>query len=123
MSLLHRASSYSLKGIEEVASAGLGALLIGERVSKTVGEGIASLGLPTAFISQFSCALTVQLFAQGGVPVSISQSITGAVSGVGLARGGHALSGEATAKLIVLWTATPMLSLLTAWLLHLAVLG
>ncbi|MBM5805549.1 MAG: inorganic phosphate transporter [Candidatus Verstraetearchaeota archaeon] len=105
-----------------VIAASLGGIILGERVSRTVGEGVSSLGPPTAFASQVGGALTVHMFTQGGIPVSISHAIIGGVSGSGLAKGAKALSRETAVKLVILWSTTPVFSLIMAWLLHAVIL-
>ena len=104
--------------ITGVAATSVGGMVAGERVSRTVGERISSLGPPTAFASQVGGALTVHFFTQGGIPVSISQAIIGGVSGGGLAKGAKALNRETSVKLALLWSTTPVFSVLMAWLLH-----
>lgn len=106
-----------------VVATSLGGILLGERVTKTVGEGIASMGPRTAFSSQFGCALTIHLFTQVGIPVSVSESITGGIAGSGLARGVKSISGQTAAKLAILWTATPIFSVILAWVLQAVIAG
>jgi PiT family inorganic phosphate transporter len=101
-----------------IIASGLGGLAVGERVSKTVGERVSGLGPPTAFASQMGGALTVHFFTQGGIPVSISHAIIGGVAGGGLAKGARAISRETAVKLVTLWSATPIMSVMMAWLLH-----
>ena len=101
-----------------VVATGLGALLLGQRVTKTVGEGIASLSPPLAFASQLGGALTVHIFTQGGIPVSISESITGGIVGSGLGRGVSAVSRQTILRLVALSVATPTLSVAAAWMLQ-----
>jgi len=101
-----------------VIATSLGGIIVGERVSRTVGEGVSGLGPSTAFASQMGGAFTVHMFTQGGIPVSISHAIIGGVSGGGLAKGSKALSRETVVKLIILWSTTPIFSLIMAWLLH-----
>lgn len=103
--------------IISVASAAAGGFLMGERVSRTVGEKVSNLGPPTAFASQISAALAVHIFTQGGIPVSVSHAIIGGVAGGGLAKGTGALNRQTGIQLAALWTATPILSLAMAWLL------
>ncbi len=103
-----------------VASAAAGGFLMGERVSRTVGEKVSNLGPPTAFASQISAALAVHLFTQGGIPVSVSHAIIGGVAGGGLAKGTGALNRQTAIQLAALWLATPVLSLAMAWLLQAA---
>jgi len=106
-----------------IAATAAGGILIGKRVSKTIGEGLSNLGPPTAFASQIGGALTVQLFTELSVPVSISQAIVGGVAGGGLFKGGRALSRDNAMKLALFWIATPLVSLLLALLLHAVILG
>lgn len=106
-----------------IAATSAGGILVGERVSRMVGEGLSNLGPPTAFASQIGGALTVQLFTEVSVPVSISQAIVGGVAGGGLSKGGKALSRDNAVKLSFFWVATPVVSLLLALLLHAVVLS
>jgi PiT family inorganic phosphate transporter len=106
-----------------IVATAAGGILIGERVSRTVGEGISLLGPPTAFASQMGGSLTVQLFTELAVPVSISQAIVGGVAGGGLSKGGRALSRDNTVKLALFWIMTPILSLGLAWLFHAVILA
>jgi PiT family inorganic phosphate transporter len=101
-----------------VVAAGIGGIMVGERVSRTIGERVSSLGPSTAFASQVGAAFTVHLFTQGGIPVSISHAIIGGVSGGALAKGAKALSRDTTTKLLVLWIFMPILSVGMAWLLQ-----
>lgn len=101
----------------------LGGILMGERVARTVGEGMASLGPLTGFSSQFGAATVVHLFTQAGIPVSISHSVIGGVIGGGLGKGRLGLGKVILVRLAVLWTLTPIFSIITAWLLHGVILG
>jgi len=103
-----------------VAASAAGGILMGERVSRTVGEGMSNLGPPTAFASQFGGAFIAHIFTQGGIPVSISHAIVGGVAGGGLAKGVSALNRQAAVKLAVMWLATPIMSMGMAWLLQAA---
>jgi PiT family inorganic phosphate transporter len=105
-----------------VIATSLGGIIVGERVSRTVGEGVSGLGPPTAFASQVGGAFTVHLFTQASIPVSISHAIIGGISGGGLEKGAKALSRETAVKLVVLWSMTPVFSLVMAWLLHAVIL-
>ncbi|MGQ9759068.1 MAG: anion permease [Candidatus Methanomethylicaceae archaeon] len=101
----------------------LGGVLMGERVARTVGEGMASLGPATGFSSQFGGAVVVHLFTQAGVPVSITHSIIGGVVGGGLEKGRLGLGKGVLIRLAVLWVLTPIFSLVMAWILHGVILG
>ncbi|MCX8181541.1 MAG: anion permease [Candidatus Methanomethyliaceae archaeon] len=106
-----------------IVATSLGGFLMGERVARTVGEGMASLGPATGFSSQFSAALVVHLFTQAGIPVSISHSVIGGVLGGGLGKGFRALGKGFLVRLIILWTLVPGFSLIMAWIMHGAILG
>ncbi|MGC8936823.1 MAG: inorganic phosphate transporter [Candidatus Methanomethylicaceae archaeon] len=106
-----------------VVATAVGGILMGERVARTVGEGMASLGPATGFSSQLGGALVVHLFTQLGVPVSISHSIIGGVLGGGLGKGLRALGKNFLLRLALLWTLMPVFSLIMAWILHGAILG
>ncbi|MBC7120772.1 MAG: inorganic phosphate transporter [Candidatus Methanosuratus sp.] len=101
-----------------VVSAGIGGMLFGRRVSTTIGERIATIGPPTAFACQLGGALTVHLFTQGGIPVSISHAIIGGVAGGALSKGVKALNMSSWLRLAVAWIATPILTIALAWVIH-----
>jgi len=65
----------------------LGVLTFGRRVTETVGSGITPLDPVSAFSAQLAAALAVHFFSIVGIPVSTSQSIVGAVVGVGIIHG------------------------------------
>lgn len=109
-------------GIAIIATSA-GALIVGQRVSRTVGEGVSSLGPASAFSSQIGGALTVHIFTQLAVPVSTGQSIVGGVYGAGLDKGRRALSRDTVVKLVLLWVGTPIFSIIMAWLLHAVMVG
>jgi PiT family inorganic phosphate transporter len=106
-----------------IVAASAGAIIVGQRVSRTVGEGVSSLGPATAFSSQVGGASTVHILTQLAVPVSISQSIVGGVYGAGLGKGRRALSRNTAVKLVILWAGTPIFSIIMAWLLHAVIFG
>ncbi|MFM2429306.1 MAG: hypothetical protein RLZZ511_519 [Cyanobacteriota bacterium] len=83
----------------------------GERVIRTVGEGIMALQPSGGFAAELATAITVLLASRLGLPVSTSHALVGAVVGVGLARSGVTRSGDSiqisTLKSILLtWIAT-----------------
>jgi PiT family inorganic phosphate transporter len=106
--------------VTAVVASAAGGMLMGERVARTVGERVSSLGPPTAFASQFGGAFIVHIFTQGGIPVSVSHAIIGGVAGGGLAKGTGAINRQTAVKLAVLWFATPVLSMGMAWLVQAA---
>jgi PiT family inorganic phosphate transporter len=84
-----------------------GALTFGRRVTETVGSGITPLDPVSAFSAQLAAALAVHFFSILGIPVSTSQSIVGAVIGVGIVHGIHTVRKRRIAGIVVSWVATP----------------
>jgi len=80
-------------------SLALGAVMFGHRVVETVGGGITPLDPLSAFAAQLSAALAVHFFSRLGIPVSTSQSVVGAVVGVGLVKGISAIKGRRVAEI------------------------
>jgi len=85
----------------------VGALTFGARVTHTVGSGIAPLDILGAFSAQTAAALAVHFFSILGIPVSTSQSIVGAVIGVGLLHGVRAVRMRKIGEIAIGWVATP----------------
>ncbi len=84
-----------------------GALTFGHRVTETVGSGITTLDPLSASAAQLAAALGVHFFSVLGIPVSTSQSVVGAVVGVGLAHGIRAIERRRVAEIVGGWVATP----------------
>jgi len=84
-----------------------GALTFGHRVTETVGSGITALDPLSASAAQLAAALGVHFFSVLGIPVSTSQSVVGAVVGVGLAHGIRAIERRRVAEIVGGWVATP----------------
>jgi len=104
-------SKYPDKGIWLAAfggiALGVGAITFGRRVTETVGKSITPLDLPGALAAQISAASGVYLFSMLGVPVSTSQSIVGAVIGVGLVKGAKSVSKSKLIEIGIGWVASP----------------
>lgn len=85
----------------------LGALTFGHRVTETVGSGITTLDPLSASAAQLAAALGVHFFSVLGIPVSTSQSVVGAVVGVGLVHGIRAIERRRVVEILGGWVATP----------------
>ncbi len=85
----------------------VGALMFGRRITETVGSGIAPLDVVTAFSAQMAAALAVHFFSILGIPVSTSQSVVGAVIGVGLYHGVRTVKLRKVGEIVIGWVATP----------------
>lgn len=91
-----------------------GLLMYGRKVIETVGSSITALTPSRAFAATLSAATTVVVATSTGIPVSATQTLVGAVLGVGLARGIGALNLIVIRNIFMSWVLTlPAASLLT----------
>ncbi|MBA3537399.1 MAG: inorganic phosphate transporter [Tatlockia sp.] len=99
-----------------------GFLMYGRKVIETVGSSITALTPSRAFAATLAAATTVVVATSTGIPVSATQTLVGAVLGVGLARGIGALNLRVIRNIFMSWVLTlPAASLLTIFaykLLH-----
>ena len=91
-----------LGGIGMVA----GLAVMGRKVMATVGTGITELTPSRGFAAQFACAVTVVIASGTGLPISTTQTLVGAILGVGFARGIAALNLNIIRNIIVSWVIT-----------------
>ena len=89
------------------AALAVGVLTFGRRVTQTVGSGITPLDTISAFSAQIAAALAIHFFSILGIPVSTSQSIVGAVIGVGILHGIRTVRMRKISEIVVGWVATP----------------
>lgn len=90
-----------------------GFVMYGRKVIETVGSGITTLTPTRAFAATLSAATTVIISTSIGIPVSATQTLVGAVLGVGLARGIGALNLTVIRNIFMSWIVTlPAASLL-----------
>ena len=91
-----------------------GFLLYGRKVIETVGSSITALTPSRAFAATLAAATTVVMATSLGIPVSATQTLVGAVLGVGLARGIGALNLIVIRNIFTSWILTlPAASILT----------
>ncbi|HED04643.1 MAG TPA: inorganic phosphate transporter [Candidatus Fraserbacteria bacterium] len=103
-----------------ILAAAAGALLEGGRVIGTVGQGIVSAPLPPValFIAMLSAGLAVTLpVVLLKLPVSTSQAIVGAMTGIGLAVG-LPVHFSLVLDIIAVWVFSPLLALILSQLIY-----
>lgn len=83
-----------------------GLALFGHRVIKTIGNGITHLTPSRGFAAELAAATTVVLASGTGLPISTTQTLVGAVLGVGMARGIAALNLGVIRNIVVSWVVT-----------------
>jgi len=129
-------SLFTISSVQQLFLLGGIAIAVGvftysKRVMMTVGSGIYELSPITAFIVVLSSSIVLFLFASKGlkellvsnnlpsfplVPVSSSQSIVGAVIGIGIAKGGRNLNLKVLGRISMGWVATPVISAAIAFI-------
>jgi PiT family inorganic phosphate transporter len=88
------------------AAMGLGTLMGGWRIVKTMGQKICHLQPVHGFSAETGGALCLYLAAWQGIPVSTTHTITGAILGVGATRGLHAVRWGVAGKVVWAWILT-----------------
>ena len=99
----------------------LGTLSGGWRIVKTMGQKIIRLRPIDGFCAETASAASIFMATHLGIPVSTTHVITGAVTGVGVARSVSSVKWQVTLKILWAWILTiPMAALIAALIFHLA---
>ena len=106
------------------AAMGLGTLMGGWRIVHTMGSKITRLTPAQGFCAETGGAITLFLATMGGIPVSTTHTITGAIVGVGASRRLSAVRWNVASSIVIAWFITlPSAALIAAvsyWLVALA---
>ncbi len=84
----------------------LGLATWGWRVIETVGKKITELTPTRGFSAEFGAATTILIASKLGLPISTTHCLVGAVLGVGLARGIHAINVTMLRDIVLSWIIT-----------------
>lgn len=84
----------------------VGLAVWGHHVIATVGKGITHLTPSRGFAAELAAASTVVIASGTGLPISTTQTLVGAILGVGMARGIGALNLGIVRKIVVSWIIT-----------------
>lgn len=84
----------------------IGLATYGYKVIRTIGTHITELTPTRGFSAEFSTAATVVIASGIGLPVSTTQTLVGAVFGVGFARGIGALNLKTIRSIFMSWVIT-----------------
>ncbi len=84
----------------------LGLAMLGRKVIATVGKNITELTPSRGFCCELAAATTVVIASATGIPVSTTQTLVGAVLGVGIARGIGALDLTVVRNIFLSWVVT-----------------
>ena len=85
---------------------GLGTLLGGWRIIKTMGSRITRMTPMQGFCAQTGGAMTLFLATHFGIPVSTTHTIAGSIVGVGVARRVSAVRWNIASGIVVAWVVT-----------------
>jgi PiT family inorganic phosphate transporter len=96
------------------AAMGIGTLVGGWRIVHTMGSKITRLTPMQGFCAETGGAITLFLATFGGIPVSTTHTITGAIVGVGAARRMSAVRWNVASSILVAWVVTLPASALVA---------
>lgn len=88
------------------AGIALGLIVMGYKVMATIGTGITDLTPSRGFAAQFATAITVVLASGTGLPISTTQTLVGAILGIGFARGIAALNLSVIRNIVASWIIT-----------------
>ncbi|MFN6970497.1 MAG: inorganic phosphate transporter [Rheinheimera sp.] len=84
----------------------IGLATLGAKVIRTIGENITHLTPSRGFAAEIAAASTVVIASGMGLPISTTQTLVGAVLGVGMARGIAALNLGVIRNIFVSWVVT-----------------
>lgn len=84
----------------------LGLAMLGRRVIATVGQKITELTPSRGFAAEIAAATTVVLASGTGLPISTTQTLVGAVLGVGMARSISSLNLRVIGNVFMSWVIT-----------------
>ncbi|MGB0892948.1 MAG: inorganic phosphate transporter [Parashewanella sp.] len=84
----------------------MGLAIFGKRVMQTIGKNITHLTPSRGFAAELAAATTVVLASGTGLPISTTQTLVGAVLGVGMARGIAAINIGVVRNIVVSWVVT-----------------
>jgi inorganic phosphate transporter, PiT family len=88
------------------AAMGLGTLLGGWRIVRTMGTRITRLHPVQGFCAEAGGAITLFFVTHFGIPVSTTHTITGAIVGVGAARKTAAVRWNVASDVVLAWIVT-----------------
>jgi PiT family inorganic phosphate transporter len=85
---------------------GVGSLIGGWRVIRTMGSRLSHLQTYQGFAAEAGAATTIVVCTTQGIPISTTHAITGAIMGVGAAHGLRTVRWEVGKKIVYAWLLT-----------------
>ena len=107
------------------AAIALGTVFGGWRIVKTMGSGITKLQPVGGFCAELSAATTIIGSTFGGIPISTTHAITGAILGVGTTKGVRSVRWIWGERIVIAWVLTipcaAAMAAVTYWVVHLTI--
>jgi len=101
---------------------GLGTMMGGWRIIKTMGTGITKIRPTEGFCAESSAALVLMGTAHLGIPVSTTHVIAGSIMGVGSVEGARGVRWSTARRIVLAWfmtvPLTALCSAVTYYILH-----
>ncbi len=97
----------------------LGTSLGGWRVIRTLGSRLIHLRTYQGFSAETAASTTILINTLGGIPISTTHSITGAIMGVGAVRGAKAVHWGVGRKIVFAWIVTFPICIVAGALMYL----
>lgn len=107
---LHLSLSFGVAAI-------LGTLFLSKGTVRSVADNLVGLNPSTALSAQFGGAVSVHLFTQFGLPVSVSQVVIGGMSGAASVKRMVITNRRIVQQVIAGWTVGPMAGAILSFLL------
>ena len=85
---------------------GLGTLIAGWRIVKTVGQRVIKLRPMQGFCAETGAAVTLTMTIFGGIPVSTTHTIIGSIVGVGATKRVSAVRWGVANRIVWAWILT-----------------
>lgn|GEM_PF-2605797 len=97
----------------------LGLIIIGRRIFIEVGFRLSRLGRIAVIIALFSANLIIQIFTLIGIPISVTQTITGSLIGINVAKG--SLRIGSSKKMFRNWIISPIIGTIISLIIYVVI--
>ena len=96
----------------------IGTSVGGQRIMRTVGNGVTKLNPVIGFVAQTSSTIAIEIMTALGAPVSTTQVVTTSIMGAGSARRFSSVRWGVARQMLMAWVLTIPLSALTSGLVY-----
>ena len=100
------------------AAMGLGTLMGGWRIVKTMGLKVVELRTIDGFAAETAAASIIEFASRLGIPVSTTHVISSAILGVGATRRASAVRWGIAGRIVSAWVVTVPICVILGWLFY-----